>query len=70
MTVSVKGGQNGIPHCHHDLGHFVIAVDGNEVVSDIGIGVYDKGTTNQFSFDLGYFRLDGGKSAAILYCFG
>lgn len=43
LGAAVKGGSNGVPHCHHDLGHFNISVNGSELVSDIGIGVYTKG---------------------------
>lgn len=43
LGAAVKGGSNGIPHCHHDLGSFVLSVNNVQVVSDIGAGVYNKG---------------------------
>lgn len=39
---AAKGGNNEEPHNHNDLGHFILHVDGVNVLADIGIGVYTK----------------------------
>ncbi|WP_054023564.1 heparinase II/III family protein [Bacillus sp. FJAT-28004] len=39
---AAKGGHNEEPHNHNDLGHFILHVDGENVLADIGIGVYTK----------------------------
>ncbi|NOU71978.1 hypothetical protein GC098_11195 [Paenibacillus sp. LMG 31458] len=39
---AAKGGYNEEPHNHNDLGHFIIHVDGENVLADTGIGVYTK----------------------------
>ncbi|MEC0090014.1 heparinase II/III family protein [Paenibacillus macquariensis] len=39
---AAKGGHNEEPHNHNDLGHFIIHVDGQNVLADLGQGVYTK----------------------------
>lgn len=39
---AAKGGHNEEPHNHNDLGHFIIHVDGENVLADLGLGVYTK----------------------------
>lgn len=39
---AAKGGYNEEPHNHNDLGHFILHVDGVNVLADVGIGVYTK----------------------------
>ncbi|OCT15229.1 hypothetical protein A8709_14100 [Paenibacillus pectinilyticus] len=39
---AAKGGFNEEPHNHNDLGHFILHVDGVNVLADVGIGVYTK----------------------------
>lgn len=41
VTVAAKGGHNDEPHNHLDLGTFILALDGEQVLADIGSGVYD-----------------------------
>ncbi|KRF21499.1 heparinase II/III family protein [Paenibacillus sp. Soil787] len=35
---AAKGGNNDEPHNHNDLGHFILHVDGENVLADIGLG--------------------------------
>ncbi|SDO22666.1 Heparinase II/III-like protein [Paenibacillus sp. yr247] len=39
---AAKGGYNEEPHNHNDLGHFILHIDGVNVLADVGIGVYTK----------------------------
>lgn len=41
VTVAAKGGHNDEPHNHLDLGTVILALDGEQVLADIGSGVYD-----------------------------
>ncbi len=42
MFFGVKGGHNGEPHNHNDLGHFVIHVGSDTFLADLGLGTYSK----------------------------
>lgn len=42
LTVVAKGGHNGEPHNHNDVGSFVVASDGAPVVIDAGTGTYTR----------------------------
>lgn len=39
---AAKGGYNEEPHNHNDLGHFILHVNGVNVLADIGIGIYSR----------------------------
>jgi hypothetical protein len=41
MVFAAKGGHNDEPHNHLDLGGFIIAVNGEQLITDLGGGVYD-----------------------------
>lgn len=43
LFFAIKGGNNDEPHNHNDLGSFVVAVDGNLVITDLGAGQYTAG---------------------------
>ena len=38
---AAKGGHNAEPHNHLDLGSFILAVEGEQLLADLGSGVYD-----------------------------
>ncbi|MDU5262912.1 MAG: heparinase II/III family protein, partial [Clostridium celatum] len=40
---AIKGGSNNEPHNHNDLGSFVLAVDGDIILTDLGAGPYTAG---------------------------
>ncbi|KRF43817.1 heparinase II/III family protein [Paenibacillus sp. Soil787] len=42
IAFAAKGGHNEEPHNHNDLGHFILHVDGQNVLADIGLGRYTK----------------------------
>lgn len=44
LGVSMKGGNNGVPHSHTDLGQFVVTVNGKLVLADPGVTDYNAST--------------------------
>lgn len=42
MFFGIKGGSNNEPHNHNDIGSFVIAVNGELLLTDLGAGAYTK----------------------------
>lgn len=43
LFFAIKGGSNCEPHNHNDIGSFVIAIDGELILTDLGAGAYTKG---------------------------
>lgn len=41
IVFAAKGGHNDEPHNHLDLGTFILSVGGQQILSDLGAGVYD-----------------------------
>ena len=39
---AAKGGHNREPHNHNDVGTFILAKDGRQVIADVGSGVYTR----------------------------
>lgn len=42
IAFAAKGGTNGEPHNHNDLGHYMLHVGGVQVLSDLGAGEYTR----------------------------
>jgi hypothetical protein len=42
LSFAAKGGHNGEPHNHNDLGHFVLHIGGESLLTDLGAGVYTR----------------------------
>lgn len=42
MVFAAKGGHNAEPHNHNDLGHFIVHVNGDSVLADLGAGEYTR----------------------------
>jgi hypothetical protein len=42
VAFSAKGGHNDEPHNHNDLGHFILHVGGDNLLCDLGAGVYNR----------------------------
>lgn len=40
VAFAAKGGHNAEPHNHNDLGHFILAADGEQLLVDLGAGEY------------------------------
>lgn len=57
IAFAAKGGYNEEPHNHNDLGHFILHVDGFNVLADIGVGVY---TRQYFQPHIRYEMLNAG----------
>ncbi|MBQ9117504.1 MAG: heparinase II/III family protein [Clostridia bacterium] len=39
---AIKGGHNNEPHNHNDVGSFIIARDGHQIITDLGAGKYTR----------------------------
>ena len=44
LFLALKGGHNGESHNHNDIGSFIVAVDGEPVIIDVGVGTYTRQT--------------------------
>jgi Heparinase II/III-like protein len=42
IAFSAKGGHNGEPHNHNDLGHFILHLGGESLLADLGAGLYTR----------------------------
>ena len=42
IAFSAKGGHNAEPHNHNDLGHFIVHLGGENLLADLGAGVYTR----------------------------
>jgi hypothetical protein len=42
IAFAAKGGHNGEPHNHNDLGHFILHVAGESLLTDLGAGIYTR----------------------------
>jgi len=51
-ALSVKGGHNGEAHNHNDLGHFILHADGNNLLIDLGHGLYTKEYFGEGRYDV------------------
>lgn len=51
LAVSMKGGNNGIPHSHNDLGQFVITLNGKLVLADPGSTDYNGQTMGPLRYE-------------------
>jgi hypothetical protein len=42
VAFAAKGGHNGEPHNHNDLGHFILHIAGESLLTDLGAGIYTR----------------------------
>ncbi len=59
LAVALKGGDNGQPHCHHDLGSFVVLCDGEPLLLDPGRDTYVRDTFSEKRFTSGIMNSFG-----------
>lgn len=51
LAFSAKGGHNNEPHNHNDLGHFIIHIEGDTLLADLGMGVYTRAYFGKERYD-------------------
>jgi hypothetical protein len=51
VAFAAKGGHNDEPHNHNDLGHFILHVGGESLLSDLGAGVYNRQYFNEQRYE-------------------
>ena len=56
LIVGAKGGHNDESHNHNDVGNFILMVDGQPGIVDIGTAVYTKRTFSAERYDIWYIR--------------
>src|SRR4029450_4606642 len=56
FVLAARGGHNGASHGHNDIGTFIVAIDGEPVVIDAGIGTYTAKTFGPERFDIWTMR--------------
>lgn len=59
---AAKGGHNGEPHNHNDLGHFMLLADGVALVADLGCGEY---TADYFGAGRYMYACNGSQGHAV-----
>lgn len=47
ITLAAKGGDNGEPHNHNDIGSFIYIANGEQVIAELGAGEYTKDYFNE-----------------------
>ncbi len=52
VALSAKGGHNGEAHNHNDLGHFILHANGNNLLIDLGHGLYTKDYFREGRYDI------------------
>ncbi|MBB6039682.1 heparinase II/III family protein [Phytomonospora endophytica] len=56
---AAKGGHNAEPHNHNDLGHFLLYCGGEQLLADLGAGLYDKAYFSPRRYDSIYPSAEG-----------
>lgn len=56
---AAKGGHNAEPHNHNDLGHFLLYCGGEQLLADLGAGLYDKAYFSDRRYESLYPSADG-----------
>jgi hypothetical protein len=59
LTVAAKGGHNAENHNHNDIGHVVIALDGQPAIIDLGTETYCRQTFSDRRYELWCIRGSG-----------
>ncbi len=52
LFLAAKGGHNGESHNHNDVGSFIVGLDGQPVLIDVGVGEYTKQTFSDRRYEL------------------
>lgn len=56
LYLAIKGGHNGESHNHNDCGHFIVALDGQPVVIDLGRETYTRQVFSEQRYELLFTR--------------
>jgi hypothetical protein len=52
LFLAAKGGNNGESHNHNDVGSFIVGLDGQPVLIDVGVGEYTKKTFSAQRYEI------------------
>ncbi|QJB41958.1 heparinase II/III family protein [Chitinophaga oryzae] len=56
LFFAAKGGHNAESHNHNDIGNFVLYMDGEPAIIDVGVGTYTKQTFSNDRYQLWYMQ--------------
>jgi len=56
LFLGAKGGTNGESHNHNDVGSFVLYIDGQPALIDVGLGTYTEQTFDKDRYKLWYIQ--------------
>jgi hypothetical protein len=59
FVLAAKGGHNGENHNHNDVGQFIIFLDGQPGIIDIGVETYSRKTFSESRYDIWCIRSSG-----------
>ncbi|MCU0323552.1 MAG: heparinase II/III-family protein [Chitinophagaceae bacterium] len=68
FTVAAKGGHNDESHNHNDIGNFIVYVDGNPLLIDVGSGTYTRRTFSGDRYDIWFNSSDYHNTPTINGC--
>lgn len=52
LFFAIKGGHNNESHNHNDIGNFIVYVDGNPLLIDVGVGTYTAKTFSKQRYEI------------------
>jgi hypothetical protein len=52
LFFAIKGGHNNESHNHNDIGNFIVYVDGNPLLIDVGVGTYSAKTFSKQRYEI------------------
>ncbi len=56
LFLAAKGGHNDESHNHNDIGSFLVALNGEPIILDIGVGIYTRQTFNEERYNIWTMR--------------
>jgi len=59
LVLAAKGGHNGESHNHNDLGQFIVMLDGQPAIIDIGVETYSRKTFSDERYQIWCIRSSG-----------
>ncbi|WP_026904331.1 heparinase II/III domain-containing protein [Pedobacter glucosidilyticus] len=68
LTIAAKGGHNDESHNHNDIGNFMVYVDGNPLLIDVGSGTYTRRTFSGDRYDIWFNSSDYHNTPTINGC--
>jgi len=65
LVLAAKGGTNAVGHNHNDVGHFVVCLDGQPGIVDVGVETYRRETFSGKRYDIWCIRGSGHNAPVV-----